>query len=214
MSNTTLADLPAPPFLERWFLEQPLVTGIILLAVGVILARVLYMREQGRAAAVSCAICAVLAVGTYITGTLVETQRETLERRTREFIETIKTSDEARARDYLAQSVSVSSGGTSFDRLDRDWMLSMVDVVMAQVEVTSSSFHVRGAEVQGDVGRTQYAARVVSRRYGGPHPTTWELQWQRERDGVWRIVEFKWLTYMGEPPDASWMPSLRTGIFN
>ncbi|MEM6749513.1 MAG: hypothetical protein AAF612_03495 [Planctomycetota bacterium] len=32
------------------------------------------------------------------------------------------------------------------------------------------------------------------------HPTRWEWVWKKGDDGRWRVVEFHWVTYRGQPP--------------
>ena len=217
MPHFSLATLPAPPFLEHWFLEAPLVPGILLVVLGAVVARVLYRQERGRAAVIAFCILTVAGIATIVVGNLVETERETLLRRTREFIRTILDSDETAARDYLAESVVVTSAGRVEDRmgLGREWMLAMVDGVVAYVQITDSTFTMRGASIDGvGLARTRFTARVQSARYPGPHPTTWEVSWRRDADGIWRITGFNWLTYLGEPPSASWLRELPRGNFN
>ncbi len=215
MLSPMIASLPAPPLLEHWLLEQSIVPGVFLLVFAIVAAYIPWSRGTGGKAMLPAGLLAVAGIAIMVTGHLVETEREELLHRNREFVQIIMTSDFVAADDYLAPGVSVSVSGEYLARMDRDWMLSMIQTFEANLQITDSSFSYKAASVDGPgIGRTLFKARVQSATFGGPHPTTWEIAWRQDPEGRWQVSEFNWLTYLGQKPSTNWLGGLKTGHFN
>ena len=193
MLNPLLAEGSSLPEL---LLENPWPLVIALLAVSAVLRTVGKRQDQPKAVSASW-LALLLGLGVYVTATLVNTDRETLIERTETFIEAASPADEAALTALLADRVVLMGpGGDVWADLSGPIIAGRLD--QYQVEVLD----LRG--VDATINRPGYGVSTMTVSHdvmGQRIPATqWEVEWQKDPQGRWRIIALKWLKYgLNEP---------------
>lgn len=140
-----------------------------------------------------------LAGAVVLLASQVTTTRETLIAGTRRLIDAVAAADHGIVREITAE------GGyaRAYGRWERDAFLDMIEQAASrdgQYSVGGATFRViehRIREVRAHVESPTIAKTQVSvtgRASDGPGtPTWWELDWDREADGVWRVRSIRLL---------------------
>ncbi len=199
-----LAELPAPPALEHWALEQPLpLAGALLL--GGIVGFVLGMRrDQARAGAGILAAGIALAASVFGLAWMVTTPREEIAAETRRLIERTAASDDLSVGQLLSDNVVLVSSGAmaSFGKDD----LLMIVRGFHEFRISEWDQKLRGASIDGPgTGRTEVLVRARTEYAGGMFvPSVWQMGWRRSGEG-WRVSRIECLSISGARPPGSWM---------
>lgn len=193
-SRGSIPALPKPPFLERYFLEAPLIpVGLLLLAA---LAVFILMNQQGRArrGALIAAGLAVLAAAVGLTARSVTTTREALRARTFELIAAVVRVDIPKLEQILdPDAVAYFSeapgdpgrpGGSSGVRI----LTWITPALSSQYRVREWAVLDQQASIDGPgIARTQFRVRVTAEDYGMPYLGWVRFNWRKDASGAWRV---------------------------
>ena len=180
--------LPSGPILDRFLFENPLLLTAVLAASGLVILFALNRRGEARKGLAAFAVCFLLAVGAYLAGSLVVTERERLKDATRELVASVAEVDVPGLDDLLAENVSFRyrnargglDKGATIAEVERylggAYRVREHDVLELQATVDSSN-----------VARTQVNVRVTVDTVG-TRPSWWRLDWRLEPDGRWRVT--------------------------
>ncbi|MEM7626313.1 MAG: hypothetical protein AAF333_12015 [Planctomycetota bacterium] len=175
--------------------ENPWPAVIALLGVSSVLRLVGKRQEQKRLVIVSWAAL-VLGLAVYATAALVNTDREVLIERTEALVAATSPVDEPTLRAIFAENaVLLGPEGDLWDDLDAVFVAQELDehgVKDNQIRLVDARSPRPGVGVS--------TMDVSSRILGVPQRSTWELAWQKDADGRWRITSMKWLTFNRQTP--------------
>lgn len=199
------SDLPKPPSLEHWFLEQPWPAAMVL---GLLGAVAFYsLNQQGRFRTGVAAAFGFVAAGITVVAvaTVVTTNRERLSGLTERFIGRVVAADAPSVESLLSEALVISTSGAIIEGFDREDLLLIVKGARS-FEIKEWDLRIRGATTDGPHGgRTLFTIRVRSSFTGEAlMPSSWELGWRRHADGSWRIVRLECLTIWGQSPPPDW----------
>lgn len=184
--------LPSPPLIESLLFESPWPVVIGLVAAAFIAVVVGNQRAKLAAGLGTGLALLGLGVGVWMTASVVETTRETLQRGTRLLVQAVDQGDGTEAGRYMADTVR-----TRRYPGDRDWERTEFETLIGtaaragidELEITALQAHLDGSQV----GRTQVRVRARSQN-GVTMPSWWLLHWQNPDGnadnplGGWRIV--------------------------
>jgi len=183
----------APPRLEEpigplvWVLEQPIVSAIVLAAVGVVVATLLSRRGQGRhGLAVGGALVAagLAALGV---GWAVETERERIEARSGALVSAAVDGDPAKIEPLLIENVALAASGRTMVSPGLPTIVGLAETQRDAGVIESWRLSRLQSKIEGpNVGTTQFRVRVTPTR-GRPTLSWWKLHWRRDAQGVWRV---------------------------
>lgn len=208
--GTAVPSLPLPPPIERYLLESPwIVIGALVMA-GIIALFIFNQRSKARLGLLALLIAFVLAAAVFVTSTLVTTERERLDARTRELITLTAKAELGALRPILSENVQVRLGGVPF-RSGRDAILSDVDRLLAkQYPISSIDISEVQCTIDGpNVARSQVHVRAKSSAamYDAPAGSWWLIDWRRDLDpsgqgtGEWRAggINMLQLDFVSDP---------------
>lgn len=195
MMNTVLAESSS---LSELFLENPWPLVVALLAVSAVLRTVGKRQDQPKAVSASW-LALLLGLGVYVTATLVDTDRELLIERTEAFVVATSPADEAALTALLAdRAVLMGPGGDVWDNLSGAFIAQELREHEVQDNTT------RAVDASSRRGGRGISTLDVSSRLGGfPMRTQWELEWQKDPRGEWRITGMKWLSFNQQDPNPN-----------
>lgn len=209
-AGTSVPPLPSPPALVHYVLETPwLVLGAVVLS-GIVALVVLNQRNKAKLGLVVLALSLVFAAAIFLVSTLVTTERERLDTRTRELISLTSTAELGALRSVLSEQIQVRLGGVTF-RSGRDAVLSDVDRLLAkQYPISSIDItHVQCVIDGPNVARSQVRVRATSSAamYNAPAGSWWLIDWRRDLDsagqgtGEWRAsgINMLQLDFVSDP---------------
>ncbi|MEL7088175.1 MAG: hypothetical protein AAGL98_06985 [Planctomycetota bacterium] len=175
--------------------ENPWPAVIALLGVSSVLRLVGKRQDQKRLVQVSW-VALFLGLGVYLTATLVNTDRETLIERTRAMIAATSPVDEPALRALFAdRALLLGPEGDVWDELDAVFVARELD------EHGVKDNQIRLVDARANRPGVGFSTLDVSSKIMGiPQRSTWELAWQRDADGDWRITSMKWLTFNRQTP--------------
>ncbi|MCK4872239.1 MAG: hypothetical protein KAS72_05905 [Phycisphaerales bacterium] len=206
LAQTLVPDLAKPPALVHYTLENPVPVGVGLLALAVIL--LFAANRLGRLRKGLPIVGGVLAISVliFVLAAVIETGRERVTDRTRALIDLIALGDDAKVGLILSEDVSFHIG--RYPRMHRKKLiLRLIRHVRARDLIASHSVRdVRAEQSSPTRATTQVLVHAVTTYSGIPTPTWWQIQWQREPDGAWRVTEMHWLTLAGKTPDVEVLP--------
>lgn len=194
------ADLPAPPALERWFLEQPSPAVVALVTLGAIWMFVSNQRAQVRRGAIGLGAALVLAAGVFALATAVETPRERAIALSRTLIDRVLSGDVAAVEPMISESLVVAESGRMVSEMTRASVLA-VAAGFGGNTVQQWSAHPQGAVADAPgVARAQVTIRVTLKRELGATgtPSTWEFTWRDTPNGGAQLVRLECLTVWGQ----------------
>ncbi len=201
-----VADLPpAAPLWERMLLESPILTGTLVLILG-ILARVGARSADRPRLGDGLLLAGVLLGGGVATlATLVETDRERIAAASEAFVRAAATSDVRAAERLLAPNIAIGSGGAAVDR-DRGWLLAGIREMDGVID--SHNYYPMGVRSERPAfatSRFRVGATFTAAAGGGSVPSHWELDWRKGPDGDWTIVKIECLAVWRQRPSATWV---------
>ncbi|MCB9839081.1 MAG: DUF4440 domain-containing protein [Phycisphaeraceae bacterium] len=202
MQAVNFAPAPLPESMSpiAWATEQPLIVALALAAAGIACWVLLSRREQAKLGTMIGGALMFMAVAVFALGTLIETDRERLERRTREFVAAAVDADIPALEDLiLPDAVLAASGRTIAD--DARGQIESLSQAQQAAGVIESWRVSKVQAVQGgsNVGTTQFRARVTPRA-GGVTLSWWKLHWRRDAEGAWRCSSIDCLAINGREP--------------
>ncbi|MCC6284919.1 MAG: hypothetical protein IT439_06390 [Phycisphaerales bacterium] len=198
--------LPRAPMLPHLFLENPWPVAGVLVAAALVCWHWLRGRTQ-RWPAVG--LLTGLGGAVVLLASRVVTTREMLAAQTRRLIGAVASADHRTVRELTAE------GGyaRAYGRWEREAFIAMIEEAAArggQYSVGGATFRVAEyaiREVRAHVETPTIAktqVNVTGRADEGPGtPTWWELDWDREQDGVWRVrsIRLLWDLFGGNHKD-------------
>ncbi len=194
MMNTVLVLAESAGWAER-LLENPWPVVVGLLAVSAVLRTVGKRRDQKGLTRASW-IALLLGIGVYAAATLIQTDRETLIQQTEALVAATSPADEAALTPLLAdRAVLMGPGGDVWDNLTGPFIAEELrehDVQENTLRMVDASSLRRGVGIS--------TMDVSSRLAGYPMRTQWEVQWQKDPQGRWRITGLKWLSFNQQDP--------------
>lgn len=198
---------PGGPALDVWLFERPIPTMVVIVALGFIGSYVLRQRGSERWWLAPVLGSVILAAGTFSLANAVETDREAIERGTRDWVDAMATGQRLDARALLNAEVVLAAAGTEWP-IDVDAFAGISEGAAARID----SYNLRRVSTTMDgenVGRTRFEITVGAD--GTPFPMGWELGWWRS-GGTWSIVRAECLHVWNTPPQNNfrrWVPELR-----
>lgn len=192
--------LPAPPALEHWLLERPLVVGPGAFAVGFAAFLVLNRRNQAKQGLLLGGGLMLAGVALLALGMLVETTRERLIRHSRELVDAVVAGDAAAVDSLLSPDLVLSAGAVPIR--SKPLAMRAVEAFQREVRVTEHGVSAAQAMVtsQGASAATQFRVRAVSNF--GPGVAWARLSWRKEPDSSWRIHLIEILRINGREPGS------------
>ena len=201
-------DIPPPPLWQLLLFEQPWPLVIVLLVSAVLLRHAARQRNQPRMGHVGFGL-AVAAGAVFALAWLVTTDREMLERQTREVVAATESPTDLATLDRLLSPDAVLTGPGN-----EIWM--EMSAIRRQLEQLGERFPIEqqvirdiGAQViDARRGRSAFDLRTYSPHQPGvPYRSVWTLHWHRQDNGDWQIVQVQWEQFMNRPPGhGHWLP--------
>jgi len=206
----TVPPLPSPPAWEVWLFERPLLGGGLLVAAAVIALIVAGPRARVRTTLGVAGLLLVAAGCVAGAGLLVETERETLQARSRTFVGAVAEAETQEAERLLADDVQVRFGGIVEPSFSRETILNLISAFDGRLSLREWSVGESEAIVERDArARTRVRVRVVPEQTAFPTTSLWQLDWRRGPDGRWRISAVEALLFNGRRPGASLASAIR-----
>jgi hypothetical protein len=202
----TLGAFPPPHLTDRLLFESPIVVPVAVLALALIIGFGMGRAGKGRQGWIVVAIAAAIGVGIAISSRVVETDREAIERLTREFVDSVMENDRGRVGELLSARLTVAADGQSAPLDAREFILSQVERVSAEIERYAANVQEAAVTVEDAAGKSKFAFSVLQSRGYGFGVSTWVLDWQKSPSGGWQIDTIDLVALNGNPPP--------TGIFS
>ncbi len=183
----TPQSLTEPVGLSVWLLEQPLAASLAIALAGIVAATLLRRREQAKLAIPVGAALIVLAIGVYVLGTLIVTDREQIQSGSTAFVEAAVDGDLEALDELILEAAGLAASGSTVDDKGRE-RIKNLSQVQAQAELIESWRVSRlQATIDGaNIGTTLFRVRATPRD-GRLTISWWRLNWRRDASGVWRI---------------------------
>jgi len=211
MAPTTLAMnmvTYAPPSLTEpigplvWALEQPLIASLALTAAGVAIATVLARKGKLKPGLWAGAGLVVVALVVLVVGTVVETDRESIEGGSRAFVVAAVDGDIAVLDRLVLEEAALAASGQTVADDGRDRIEQLAAMQSEAGLIESWRLSRMQATIDGsNIGTTQFRVRATPAG-GGPSLTWWRLSWRRDALGVWRIGTIDCLAVNGRKPGS------------
>lgn len=199
-------NLPTPPLLVHWLLEQPLPLVIVLVSIGAVTLLILLSQGEGRRAMMALGGFAAAVGLLLLVERLVVTDRERIAAGSRQFVQRFIAADAQEVRELMDQNVTLKSGGQAIKQ-DGQWLVGVAGAMKG--EIVSHGITQRGALVDTpNSGRTRFSVRTQFGQQSfvsGTVNSTWELSWRKSPDGQWRINGMECLSIFGQRPSREWV---------
>ncbi|HEX7010512.1 MAG TPA: hypothetical protein VF184_11050 [Phycisphaeraceae bacterium] len=192
-------DVADPPLLEHLLLERPWPLVIALLAVAAAV-QVAARRRSSRRAGWAAWLIAAGAAGVALLAYTVTTDRERLTQLTVELVQAATQPVNLAVVDQTLHPDAVLRGPGGQVWMPFQNIRWELEQAVQRLGVTDHAIRQLGVEASGDRGRSALALRTHLGETGMPVSTSWNLVWQRQSEGDWRIVEIQWLTLQDQPP--------------
>lgn len=201
----------SPPMHERLLFESPWILVGVLAVLGIAWLFVQRRREKQTSGLIGLAAGLILAGAVYALSEAVETERETLDGLTVDFVGAVAEADPRRVDELLQPGAWVSA----LRRIDRDEVLGFVERAAArdgQYDVERANFLIEwkrvrsvASEVSGTIGKSQInlVVQPTGTATGTPTAMWWEIDWDKQSDGQgdgsWRArsVTLLWMAGLG-----------------
>ncbi|MDP1660614.1 MAG: hypothetical protein Q8L55_01755 [Phycisphaerales bacterium] len=182
--------LPSPPFLERWFLQDPVPTAIFFVVVAVLGWWWLQRSGKARAAWITAAAAALAAGGTLLLAGAVVTQREALAARCTDLVNLTLAAQADAVDPFLRPDVSVTILSSRSQRTKADILKYIKGDQLAKYDAKDAALRWVTATLDGpNVARTQCRVQVRAPWSDGWLPTVWMINWTRESENApWQVL--------------------------
>lgn len=209
-----MMQLESPPMLELLFLESPWAVMVACLVAGVILFST-GRRRRKRGLLFGSGVAFGAAVGVYALAGAVTTDREQLINDTRSLVAATVPLNSA-VLDRLIDPSAVVTGPSGAIWLGPGEVMPRLERTLNHITIDSQDIRRINAVAHDDV-RAESIVTVRTDAGGsgvGPINTGWRLSWQRlpidnssegtpGGEGVWRVVDIRWMRFNGlETPQA------------
>ena len=197
---STLPALPQPGPIEQWVFEQPMLPVSILVFIAIATLFTLRYTKHFKRIGIPVAVVFILAgAGIYILGSMTVTDRELLQLRSRELVQSVAEADSTTLRSMLDTNARLASRFASAEGADR----------IISISITRNPGIVRSAEV-GKVNAGLYGPQVATtqirvRTQGDMFPTLswWRVDWNRpnEQTNAWVVTHIEpiWIQGFSNP---------------
>ncbi|MEZ6163708.1 MAG: hypothetical protein R3B67_04655 [Phycisphaerales bacterium] len=200
----SLPPLPQPSAFEHWILEQQLWPAIALTVLGIIAINVLRSIPSAAKHRFTVAgVLVLLAVGVFITGASVVTQRELLQDRSRQLVQSVADRDPQALRAMLDDRCVLQSrfgSATSADRIV-ELAITRNPGVVASAEVGKVNAGLYGPQVAATQIRVRTEGSML------PSLSWWRVEWQRaDADNAdWLVshIEPIWVQGINNPSGSN-----------
>lgn len=203
--------LPDPPLLERLFLEEPwpLTVGLILLAA--VLGVLAYQRLQKKLT-IAALVAALLAVAIGLTAKFVETDREQVRDATEQLVAATAPMNLTRIRGMLDPDVVLIIGDDEDAPIRIERLLAQLEAADQRYPIDTNLIKLLEAQsldaASPGVPRARTLIDVLSIARNGRALTRWQIDWEKQPGGVWRVKRIQWLQQphpMGVSPSWGWL---------
>lgn len=179
--------LPRGPLAERLLFESPLLPVAILIAAGLAGYVFFNSRAQFRRGITIACVAGILALGIWITSTLVETTREKLASITREVVDATARADAPRLSTWLHPECELIYP-VGRNEVSREQLLSMVtEEVGRRVGVKDHDVvRVQAYNDNERFARVQVKVWVMTDG-AGPNTSWWKLEFEASPEGQWLV---------------------------
>lgn len=202
LMTRTLGAFPPAPLTDRLLFESPIVVPVAVLGLALIIGFGMGRAGKGRGGWIVVGIAAVVAVGIAISSRVVETDREAIERLTREFVESVMENDRGRVEELLSTRLTVAADGQSAPLDAREFILNQVERVSAEIERHATNVQEAAITVEDAAGKSKFAFSVLQSRGYGFGVSTWVLDWQKTPSVGWQINTIDLVALNGNPPSS------------
>jgi hypothetical protein len=187
------APLPADPLWERWLLESPWPAAGLLALAGVVAFAVLNRRARAGAAAGSLVAAILAGAGVILLARFITTDRETLRARSASLVAAVASRDQALVGSLLAPTARLAKWPLALTGRD-----AIVDRVGSVPAIHEWALLEAQASLDGPaVARTQIKLRITPDQTRAPNLSWWRLDWQRDAQGHWVVIQIEPLAIHG-----------------
>ncbi|MDX2016295.1 MAG: hypothetical protein SFY95_01490 [Planctomycetota bacterium] len=187
------APLPTGPLWERWLLESPWPTAGLLVLAGLVAFALLNRAGRAGAAIASALTALALGAGVIVLANIVTTEREALRARSFSIVAAVAARDQALVGTLLAPNARLTK-----------WPLALTgrDAIVERVGSVPAIHEWALLEAQASldgpaVGRTQIKLRITPDQTRAPNLSWWRLDWQRDAQGQWVVIQIEPLAVHG-----------------
>ncbi|MEX1016060.1 MAG: hypothetical protein WDZ31_04870 [Phycisphaeraceae bacterium] len=196
-------NLQPPPLWEHLLLERPWPLVVALLVGAILLRYVARQRNQPVVGHVALGL-ALVAGGVFALAWSVTTDRQQIERHTRDLVQATVTPADFDVIDRLLSPDVVLVGPDGDVWLEAGPLRRQLETVVDRYGIDDQIIRDFGVETTGDhTGRSAIDLRTYSP--GMVAPSVWTLHWRRTGDDTpWRVVRIQWNEFMGNDPPRRW----------
>ncbi|MFA9477024.1 DUF4440 domain-containing protein [Phycisphaerales bacterium AB-hyl4] len=197
-------DIAPPPLWEHLLLERPWPLVVALLVGAILIRYVARQRRQPVMGHVALGL-AIAAGGVLALAWTVTTDRQLLERHTRQLVAATESPGDFSVIDRLLAPDAVLTGPDGDVWMNLSAIRNQLEQAIDRYTIDDQIIRDIGAEVTGDNrARSAFDLRTYSGAQAGlPTRSTWTLHWRRGDDGEWRITRVQWDSFMDRPPSRS-----------
>ena len=197
--------LAEPGFVQTWFLERSMVTGIAVMVLGLI---VLAGPGRGMKRGWMVAL-GIMAIGGAVwgVGEVVETDREAVLAGADAFYSAIGSADRAGAEAFMGPEVGLAAAGALLARDGRGLILGGIERLRDADLKELAVIDRQGESISAQSARTQTQLRAVFPG-GGPNLVWVVLDWRRESD-AWRVRGVDLVMLNGQSPGQGLLGAMR-----
>lgn len=196
-------ELPASPFLDRWFAEAPWGIAFPLLVTAAVLAWWGARNERARPIMAGVG-CLLAAAATLLVAAMRTSPGEHAAATVRELVERAEAADIDGIHALLSHDASFHHGSPRSPGQDTDRLMRATETLRGRHRIDSNDItRLDLATIAPDRGAVVLACRTTTASSWGPVPTRWWIEVVRTPDGEWRIDRIAWLALMDRAPDPS-----------
>lgn len=187
-------------------LENPWPLVIVLICAAAVL-RVIGRRHDKRALNVAALLTLLAAGGVIALAHFVATPRERVTAATHALLDATADNDPATIERLLAPRIVLTDEAGNV-KVSVGELRPRLDRALEKFPINSQRAKTLMVETRGD----GFASAHLALRTGfadnayPPAHTQWRLEWRRGEDGAWRLVEVRWLKWMGRTPPWHGLP--------
>lgn len=191
------APLPGPPLVEHMLLESPSLLVAVLVAGGLAVITVARRSRRARVGLVAGTLLVLAGIAVLSAAALVQTDREAVDRATRELVRATASLDQPAMDALLAADATLLTdlevpGLARLAHLDKGQILAQSRRALGHdFPIESATVAECQAQVAGsNVARSQVHVRATMAGWGVPHNSWWLLEWRRDPAG-WRAITIR-----------------------